>query len=1070
MSQLQVKVVHNATVLPTLGRGVGGVYVDQKPVVEALHPYGSYLEPIYQAPYSIHNNYITNKSIYCGALPMHFGHFLLEGLSRIWYAMQHPNLPIVWSSTNQHSVWQKEIFDILSIKNEHIFINEPTQFSNLIIPEQGFIFNHFFNPIYAKIIANYTSKKIIKGKKIYITRSNLSLGGYSNEAQIEHLLLENNWIGYSPELYSVHDQLEMFSTSEYIFGIESSAFHSLLLQSDIKSKLFVLNRLNTDNYDLIASVKKLEYTTLHLPKECLNQHMTPSRRLYTIDFEYFKEIMHKTHFLEKKLSQYAHVFVDDYLKIENNKPKNIYSSVKTDCNATTENYYFGMYHYGNKNYKLAKHYLLKATKLNQFVIKVHAHTAYHTLGLIHKNFNEFDDAIEAAKFCIKVAPELLGGYLLTELYRYTHQYDKAKQVMEELLASQPQEAGAYIQISHIYNAKNELQDAVFYASQAVDMEPKNFGFRVHFINLLRKKGDYDKATAIVDSELKVKPTWGEGYKQLSLICDALGERDSAVEHARKAVAVEPDNFGLRAHLSNLLRKNGAFEDASIVIHEALSINPEWGEGYKQLSLVHDAKQEYDTAVQYAQQAVTAEPANLALQTHLGDMFYKASDYESAITLLFEIVAVFPRNGEAYRQLSHIYNAQGNIEQAIACARKSVEFEPQHLSRGNHLANLLRKNGEMQEAMLVAQHAINLSPHQAWAYYQISQVYNAQKIFHEAIRFAQIATELSPDEKSYKKHLENLQKRKNDVPQVTDSNSGKVPVVSARINKLAAAYGAKTYLEIGVSKEATFFPVNITHKTAVDPKFQFEYKPLATNTVHFHEMPSDSFFEAFPQMLNQSEYISPNGAFLFDIIFIDGLHTFEQTLRDFDNSLLYSHDRTIWIFDDTCPSQCFSAMDSSHTVAKWRAVAGLSKDGSWHGDVFKVIFAIHEKYPEFSYCTQINNGNPQTILWKTKTPTERAKAFHNFDLITRMRYEDFVENAWVLHPVKDEEVIDKIFTNIDPIQYKTGEEYKIVIRRIVTDKERIYAAENKELKEKIVKLDKELKNHLENLTQLYRANF
>lgn len=170
-------------------------------------------------------------------------------------------------------------------------------------------------------------------------------------------------------------------------------------------------------------------------------------------------------------------------------------------------------------------------------------------------------------------------------------------------------------------------------------------------------------------------------------------------------------------------------------------------------------------------------------------------------------------------------------------------------------------------------------------------------------------------------------------------------------------------------------------------------------------------------------------------------------------------KTLWIFDDTCPSHCFSAINSFQKVQEWRSTAGLSKDESGHGDVFKVIFTIHEKYPEFSYCTQINNGNPQTILWKTETPTYRKKAFQSYEQINYMRYEDFVEKAWVLYPIKDEEVLDKIYSNIDPAQYKTEKEYKKVIRPIVTDQERAYALENKKLKKKIAILEKKRFSHV-----------
>ena len=35
--------------------------------------------------------------VFAGHLSYHFGHFILESLSRLWFAAQHPERPIVWA-------------------------------------------------------------------------------------------------------------------------------------------------------------------------------------------------------------------------------------------------------------------------------------------------------------------------------------------------------------------------------------------------------------------------------------------------------------------------------------------------------------------------------------------------------------------------------------------------------------------------------------------------------------------------------------------------------------------------------------------------------------------------------------------------------------------------------------------------------------------------------------------------------------------------------------------------------------------------------------------------------------
>ena len=95
----------------------------------------------------------------------------------------------------------------------------------------------------------------------------------------------------------------------------------------------------------------------------------------------------------------------------------------------------------------------------------------------------------------------------------------------------------------------------------------------------------------------------------------------------------------------------------------------------------------------------------------------------------------------------------------------------------------------------------------------------------------------------------------------------------RLNALAAAISARSYLEIGVSRGSTFNRVNIARKVAVDPVFRFDTAADAAPGVAFHRVPSDAFF-------SRRDPARPR----FDLIYLDGLHTFEQTFRDFCASL------------------------------------------------------------------------------------------------------------------------------------------------------------------------------------------
>ena len=199
--------------------------------------------------------------------------------------------------------------------------------------------------------------------------------------------------------------------------------------------------------------------------------------------------------------------------------------------------------------------------------------------------------------------------------------------------------------------------------------------------------------------------------------------------------------------------------------------------------------------------------------------------------------------------------------------------------------------------------------------------------------------------------------------------------SDRLNQLATINKSSNYLEIGVSKGITFNAVNIKNKVAVDPKFKFKTQKYATENIVFLEITSDEFFK------NHAK-----GFESFDLIYLDGLHTFEQTFRDFCASVSLAHSQTIWLIDDTCPGSYAQAQSSLQNCTKLRQFSP-EKNGNWMGDVFKIVAAIHDFFPQFSFATFPHHG--QTVVWN-QWRSDFEPLWNSLETISRLEYLDFVE--------------------------------------------------------------------------------
>jgi hypothetical protein len=181
----------------------------------------------------------------------------------------------------------------------------------------------------------------------------------------------------------------------------------------------------------------------------------------------------------------------------------------------------------------------------------------------------------------------------------------------------------------------------------------------------------------------------------------------------------------------------------------------------------------------------------------------------------------------------------------------------------------------------------------------------------------------------------------------------------RINALLEAMqGPARYLEVGVETGFTFFEVSAAAKTAVDPTFMFDLEEAkqVEPTSQFFPTTSDDYF--------RNHWNSQ----VFDLIFLDGLHTWEQTYRDFCNALLLTHERSIILLDDIFPSDVFSCNRDQVEAVMMRQFMTSDPSNAWHGDTYKVIPMIQAFHPLLSYCTIITDGNPQALVWRSPRPS------------------------------------------------------------------------------------------------------
>jgi capsular polysaccharide biosynthesis protein len=209
----------------------------------------------------------------------HYGHFLLESMSRLWAIKAFPELPVAWQffrKLRRPTGWQLEVMELLGIADRPmILVPRPMRFSTLIVPDAGARLDSFLHPQQVASLATFPFRDPRKGKRIWLSRRQLSevRGRVLEEGAIEDRLAERGWMVISPELLSVRQQLETMADAEILGGFIGSAFHTLLLARDIRAKVRMLRRYRRDIpviFDGIAKAKGFDQRLIDVRLEKLN--------------------------------------------------------------------------------------------------------------------------------------------------------------------------------------------------------------------------------------------------------------------------------------------------------------------------------------------------------------------------------------------------------------------------------------------------------------------------------------------------------------------------------------------------------------------------------------------------------------------------------------------------------------------------------------------------------------------------------------------------------------------------------------------------------------------------------
>ena len=168
-----------------------------------------------------------------------------------------------------------------------------------------------------------------------------------------------------------------------------------------------------------------------------------------------------------------------------------------------------------------------------------------------------------------------------------------------------------------------------------------------------------------------------------------------------------------------------------------------------------------------------------------------------------------------------------------------------------------------------------------------------------------------------------------------------------IDYLIKKYDYKDYLEIGCDRDQLFSRIKLENKIGVDPYSGGNVRKT-----------SDDFF------LGNNKN--------FDLVFIDGLHTYAQVKKDILNSVKFLNTNGIILVHDCLPDTM-----SKQAVPRYKM--------QWNGDVWKAIVDLRQNPDLDIYTCEMDQG---IGIIKKKNNTSILKLSTEID---KLKFKDYYHN-------------------------------------------------------------------------------
>ena len=278
---------------------------------------------------------------------------------------------------------------------------------------------------------------------------------------------------------------------------------------------------------------------------------------------------------------------------------------------------------------------------------------------------------------------------LYQAHRYVDQARRCYELAQQLDPSSPD--WPYY-LGFLAAARGAHEEAARSFERALELRPSYWAAHVRLGNALLAAGDADGAEAAFRAARAAAPGTPWGELGLGKIARRRGRPETAAEHLRTALALDPTHREIRYLLAMTERQLGNparagdllanLEDAEVPSLEDPMLEAVFALVRDTQTIIRTANQrlaegDHPAAERLYREALRLDPDSYDAHLNLGVLHGLADRNREAATALERAIEIDPGRADAYALLTIAYLKTGRAEEGLRQLEKALEIDPNH---------------------------------------------------------------------------------------------------------------------------------------------------------------------------------------------------------------------------------------------------------------------------------------------------------------------------------------------------------------------------------------------------------